>query len=136
MHQLVWLAGLGHLALGVGSLLIPRLLDWSAALAQVPVLIRQMFWTYAGYILGINLFFGLVSLLYPEALLSGAPLARALTLLITVYWLTRLIIQFVYFDRSEVPDQLMYRVGEVALNLLFVFFTAVYGWATWHNFSA
>jgi len=127
---LIILCGIGHLALGLGSLVIPRMLDWKGALAHVPVLIRQMFWTYAGYILCINLFFGIISILFADELLSGNGLAKALLLLITIYWLSRVIIQFTYFDRSSVPQKLIYKAGEFVLVTLFIVFTLIYGYAT------
>jgi len=106
------------------------MLDWKGALAHVPVLIRQMFWTYAGYILCINLFFGIISILFADELLSGNGLAKALLLLITIYWLSRVIIQFTYFDRSSVPQKLIYKAGEFVLVTLFIVFTLIYGYAT------
>jgi hypothetical protein len=129
--MLIVLSGVAHLALGVGSLLIPKLLNWKGALAAMPTLIRQMFWSYAGYILGINIFFGLVSIFLADELLSGSGLANALLALITLYWLVRLIIQFTYFDRTAIPRRGIYLAGEIGLNILFVWFAILYGTALW-----
>ena len=65
------LAGLGQLVLVVASIAIPRCLEWKKPLATLPQLLRQIFWTYAGYILGMHTFFGLLSLLAPHWLLDG-----------------------------------------------------------------
>ena len=54
----VVLAGVGQLILVVASAVIPRCLDWKGPLAVLPLLMRQLFWTYAAYILGMHLFFG------------------------------------------------------------------------------
>jgi hypothetical protein len=128
---LIILCGIGHIALGLGSLVIPQMLDWKSALSAVPTLIRQIFWTYAGYILSINIFFGIVSLLYPDELLSGSGLSKALLILITLYWLSRVVIQFVYFDKTGIPEKFIYKAGEIALVSLFVAFTLVYGYAAY-----
>lgn len=125
--------GVGHLGLALGSLLIPRMLNWSEALTKVPVLIRQIFWTYAGYILSINVFFGIISIFYADELLAGNGLSQALLILITVYWLSRVVIQFVYFDKTGVPDSEVYQLGEFALVALFVSFTLIYGYAVFHT---
>lgn len=130
---LVKLCGVAHIALVFGSLAVPMLLDWKSALGKTPSLIRQMFWTYAGYILSINLFFGIVSLFLTGELLSGSGLAVAVTLLIALYWLVRLVIQFVYFDKSDIPQQWIYTVGEWVLVGLFVLFSVVYGYAFYWN---
>ena len=55
IQQLIWFAGLTLVGLVVGSLAIPRVLNWRAELSKVQPLIKQMFWTYAAYILVINL---------------------------------------------------------------------------------
>jgi hypothetical protein len=128
---LIILCGIGHIALGLGSLVIPQMLDWKSALSAVPTLIRQIFWTYAGCILSINIFFGIVSLLYPDELLSGSGLSKALLILITLYWLSRVVIQFVYFDKTGIPEKFIYKAGEIALVSLFVAFTLVYGYAAY-----
>lgn len=131
----VLLAGIGQLALIVGSLAIPRVLGWRADTAKLRPLTRQVFWTYAAYIWAINLSFGLVSL-RPDWLLDGSPLATALTGFIAIYWIGRVAVQFFYFDRSDAPDGRMVRLAEVALVGLFVFLAAVYGVAALVNGGA
>lgn len=134
IKALIILCGIGHIVLGVASLLIPKLLNWKKALLSAPVLIRQMFWTYAGYILATNIFFGIISILFADELLLGSPLARALLIFIILYWLTRIIIQFAYFDRNDIPHKRIFILGETALNTLFIAFTVVYSWALIQSF--
>jgi hypothetical protein len=129
LKVIIVLCGFAHLTLGIGSLLIPKLLNWKEALGAMPTLIRQMFWTYAGYILGINIFFGIISIFFTDELLAGSGLANAILALITVYWLARLVIQFTYFDRTGIPRTGIYLLGEIGLNFLFIIFTVAYGWA-------
>ncbi|TXH29962.1 MAG: hypothetical protein E6Q96_02600 [Cyclobacteriaceae bacterium] len=127
LKALIVISGIGHICLAMGSLAIPKMLNWHAALKNVPTLIRQIFWTYAGYILSINIFFGVISILFVDELLSGSGLANALLILIALYWLSRITIQFVYFDKTGVPAGFWYRAGEIILVGLFVMFTLVYG---------
>lgn len=49
-----------------------------------------------------------------------------MTMFISLYWFTRIVIQFFYFDRHDVPKGLMYVMGEVALVSLFLIFTVIY----------
>ena len=72
-------AGIGQLAIVLGSLSIPHVLRWGDDVAKLRPLTRQVFWTYAGYIWGTNLCFGLISTLAPGWLLDGSPLAAAVT---------------------------------------------------------
>ena len=138
MNTADWIvvAGWGQLAVVIGSMGVPRALNWTGELQQVSVLIRQIFWTYAGYILCTNLAFALLSILCSSDLTDGSILASCVTGFITVYWFARIMIQFFYFDRASAPTGLKYTVGEWVLVALFVFFTAIYSVATWDNLSA
>jgi len=126
IQNLVFWCGLGHFGLCVGSLLIPKLLDWKGGLSGLDPLLRQMFWTYAGYILVTNFVFGLVSVFATTELLNGTFLAATITCFIAVYWLGRIVIQFFYFDKSGVPKGMIYSLGEIGLVALFVVFSVVY----------
>lgn len=124
---LIQLAGVGHISLALGSLLIPKAMNWGVALKNTPNLIRQMFWAYGGYTFGVNVFFGLVSVLYPSELILGSGLSMSLTLFICLYWFTRIIIQFFYFDRSGLPNGFWYKLSEWVLILAFATFSSFYG---------
>jgi hypothetical protein len=129
LPTLIVLAGLGQLALALGSLAIPRILGWREDTAKLKPLTRQVFWTYAGYIWATNVSFGVLSVAAPRALLAGG-LAAAVAGFITAYWLARVVIQFTYFDRSSAPPGAMVKLGEIALVALFVGLVLVYGCAT------
>src|SRR5476651_358497 len=103
IQKLVWIAGLAQVVLAAGSLAIPKILKWHAELAKVQPLIKQMFWTYAAYILVINLCFGLVSVFDYRELTNGSSLSKMITGFIAVYWISRVLIQFFYFDRTNFP---------------------------------
>jgi hypothetical protein len=127
------LAGWLQILLSVASLAIPRLLNWKKELMPVTPIIRQMFWTYAGYILVINFSFGLVSVFGAAELIAGTFLAKCISVFIFLYWLARIFIQFFYFDTRSAPQGWIYKDGEVGLNCLFVFLTLVYGWIAYLN---
>lgn len=129
LRTLIFLAGVGQIVLALASLAIPRVLRFEEETAKLRPLLRQMFWTYAGYILCTNLSFGLLSALAPAWLLDGSPLAAAVTGFIAVYWGARVVIQFAYFDRSDAPPGAHVRLAEAALVLLFVSLTSIYGLA-------
>lgn len=135
LNKLIFICGVLHLALGIGSSIIPKVLDWKTELTKVQPLIRQMFWTYAAYILVINICFGLVSIFGTEELLNHSFLASCLTLFISLYWLTRIGIQFFYFDKTHAPKRLIFTLGEIALVGLFFLFTILYFLAFLYNNS-
>ncbi|HEV8058650.1 MAG TPA: hypothetical protein VGP68_02180 [Gemmataceae bacterium] len=125
LPTLVFVAGVGQLALAAASLAIPRVMKWNQETAKLRPLTRQVFWTYALYIWAINLSFGFVSL-RPDWLVDRSPLAGCVTGFIAAYWVGRLLIQFCYFDRSDAPAGLHVRLAEVALVCLFCYLSLVY----------
>jgi hypothetical protein len=126
MEFAIFWCGIGHIVLCLGSLYIPKALNWQAHLAMLQPLLKQMFWTYAAYILVINLSFGIISVFGSDELLNRSFLAKGITLLIGIYWLTRIAIQFFYFDRSQAPKGLIFLLAEAALVGLFIVFTVTY----------
>lgn len=119
------LAGLTQLGIAGSSLLIPRLLGWKEETARLKPLTRQVFWTYAVYIFGTNVAFGVLSLLAPRALTDGSGLARAVCGFMALYWIGRVIVQVVVFDRS-VTVRPLFRVAEGAYFTGFVYLGVVY----------
>lgn len=135
-HIKLWLqvGGLAQLLLVAGSLAIPKILKWGSELIKVQLLIKQMFWTYTAYILVINLCFGLLSVFAADALTDGSQLAMLVTGFIAVYWISRVLVQFFYFDRAGFPKGKWHTAGEVGLVALFVFLSLVYSAACYYNY--
>lgn len=126
MSALLVAAGFAQLALALASLAIPRVLGWRRETATLTPLTRAVFWTYAGYIWGINVCLGLVSTLAPAALLDGSTLARAVCAFIALYWGARVAIQLLWFHRLA-PTGGRFAVAEAAMLLLFGSLTVLYG---------
>jgi len=135
LRWLIVLSGIAQIVLILGSLAIPSVLKWKEELSGLKNLYRQMFWVYSGYIWGTNLSFGLVSAFAPHWLLDGSGLGIAVCGFIAVYWAARVLIQFLYFDTSELPSSAFHTFAEWALIALFIGLTAVYGGAVFFLLS-
>lgn len=133
--SLIFLSGIGQIGLALSSPLIPLLLNWKKEMCKVQLLLQQVFWTYSIYILCINLFFGCISSFITKSLIDGSILSTFLTGFIFLYWLGRLLIQFFYYDRREMPKGLIYSAGEIVLIIAFIFFSSSYGLALFINYS-
>ena len=94
---------------------------------------RQIFWIYAGYILGTNVAIGLLTMVFAVELVRGTALVAALTGFMFVYWGVRLGLQLFVIDKTAAPEGLLFRVGDRLLGGLFLFFTVTYGWAFARN---
>src|SRR5439155_1724679 len=73
--------------------------------------------------------FGLVSLLCPTSLASGAPLARAVCAFIALFWGLRLMIQFFLFDARPYLTNLGLKLGYHGLTVVFTYFALTYALA-------
>jgi len=123
---LLVLAGIGQIALAISSLAIPGLLGWRQEIATLRPLTRAVFWTYAGYIFGIHLWFGIMSIVAAGPLAAGGLLPTFVTGFIALYWAVRVVGQFAWYDRAVAADRLLFRLAEVAYVALFVALTLIY----------
>ncbi len=126
--DLIRAAGLAQLSVLVASSLVPLRLNWKQDLAVLPVLHRQMYWTYGGYVVLGIVALGGISLLCADELAGGSRLAKAVCLYGFLFWGVRLLLQAV-FDVKVHLTAWWLTAGYHLLTVLFVFFTGVYGYA-------
>lgn len=128
-EQLIFLGGLLHFGILSASALVPQVLDWRASLGKLDRLSRQLVWVHGAFIVIVILGFGLISILLPDELNSGTPLARAVCLFIAFFWSVRLVVQFFVFDTSAHLKNAFLKAGYHGLTLVFVYHALVYGYA-------
>lgn len=122
--------GVAHFGVVFASLFVPRELGWRDDLARVKPINRQIFTTYAGYILTINALFGLLATFGAPWLIERTPLAACVCGFITAYWGVRVVLQFTYYDRKSAPHELKHKLAEAFFIILFSAFTLTFGYAT------
>ena len=127
LRALVIAAGIATFLVAAAGCGVPRVLRWREDLARLRPLNRQIFWTYSGYILCTNLCMAVLATFAPGLLLSGTPLAAAVSGYICVYWGARLVIQFVYYDRSDAPNGAVFEFAHYAFAAIFLYLTVVFG---------
>ena len=121
------LAGLGFVVLCIASFWIPKALGWKEKLEKLTPLMRELWWTYAGYVLMSHVFFAVLTLGFRDWLLSATPAAAAMSGFILLWWLIRVWLQFFGFDLSEVMESRANRFAKHLLTLLFVYLVVVFG---------
>ncbi|MEM1009698.1 MAG: hypothetical protein AAGJ35_11915 [Myxococcota bacterium] len=131
----LWFAGFGFTTLVIASFWIPKILGWKEKLAGLTPLMRELFWTYAVYILASHLFFAILSLCFDEWFLSGTPAAGAMSTCICLWWTVRVYLQFFGFDLAEVEDNRANRLAKHLLTLLFLYLMIFFGILSWWNFG-
>lgn len=105
-----------------------KVFDWYNDIKKLKPLNQEIAKTYGRYIQGLNFSFGLISFLLADELKNGSPLAVAITGLIAAYWTGKLITQFAYYPMYEIPNKLIFKIGEVLMNTLFITFAVVFIW--------
>jgi hypothetical protein len=128
LSDVIRVAGAGQLSILIASALVPFRLNWKRDLASLPVLHRQMYWTYGGYVVMGILALGVMSLTCADELAAGSRLGRAVCIYGALFWGIRLLLQAV-FDVKQHLTAWWLRAGYHALTVLFLFFAAVYGYA-------
>lgn len=127
LPTLVFLAGAAHLGILIASALTPIRLSWRQDLAVLSRLHRQMYWVYGGYVVLAIVAFAGISMLNAEEIASGSGLARGFSLYVAVFWGARVCLQLV-FDVKEHLTAWWLKAGYHLLTVLFLGFTALYGW--------
>jgi len=122
----IQVAGVSQLLLCVVSFAIPKKLEWSKRTESLVPLIRQMFFTYAIYILASHFFFGLVCTLFAEELMSGGAIELSLLTFMALWWTGRIVCQFFFFDRTGIPHKPFNKIAEGILVLMFFCLVGVY----------
>ena len=128
LADLILAGGVVHLGILVASALVPVRLNWQRDLLTLTRLHRQLFWVYGGYVVLSIVALGVISLANSEELAAGGRLARCFCGYVAVFWGVRLLLQLV-LDAGEHLSAWWLRAGYHLLSILFLFLTAVFGYA-------
>jgi hypothetical protein len=131
LTQAIFLAGIGQLCVLVASALVPLRLDWKSTLNPLPVLVRQLFWIYGGYVVLSIVSLGLICVANAPELASGSGLARSVCVFGMLFWGIRLSLQ-PFLSAKEFLTTRWLRGGYHLLSILFTCFTIVFAWGTFH----
>ena len=129
MKTLILIGGLLHFGILIASALTPGVLEWRRHLATLPLLLRQLFWVYGGFIVLIIISFGTISLTNAAALASGEQLGRSVCGIIAMFWFARLLVQWLVFDATPFLTTRLLKAGYQLLTLGFISLTVIYGCA-------
>ncbi len=109
--------------------------DWYNDIKKLKPLNQEIAKTYGRYIQGLNLAFGLISIVFHDDLKNQTHLAAALTGLIAAYWTGKVITQFAYYPMYQIPQKTIFKIGEIGMNFLFISFALIFLLLFVHNMS-
>ena len=134
-----WLIIAGGIGQVFTALIYPyirhRVFDWYNDIKKLKPLNQEIAKTYGRYIQGLNFSFGFISLVFTTELKNQTGLATGLTGLIAAYWTGKLITQFAYYPMYQVPNKLVFKIGETGMNALFILFAVVFTWLFIYNLT-
>ncbi|HVJ84789.1 MAG TPA: hypothetical protein VM452_04045 [Caulifigura sp.] len=128
LSRAIALVGAGQLCVLVASAIVPVRLDWQKRLAELPRLVRQMYWIYGGYVVLSIIALGTICLLHSHELASGTGLARAFCGYACLFWLVRLSLQ-PFLDAKPFLTTWWLTAGYHLLTVMFATFAITLGWA-------
>lgn len=130
-RALVVTLGLAQLGMAGLGMAIPSLLGWKQGLHPLSPMLRRLFWVYAAYVFGTNLFFGLALVTHPSILLAHGAASFAVALYLTLFWGCRLGLELAGFDRDVLPDAKWTGCARAALMVVLAGMTALYALFAW-----
>ena len=134
-----WLIILGGIGQIFTAIIYPYIrhvvFDWYNDIKKLKPLNQEIAKTYGHYIQGLNFSFGLISILLATDLKNQTGLAVAITGLIAAYWTGKVVTQFSYYPMYQIPKKLIFKTGEVLMNVLFITFSVIFSWLFIFNFS-
>ncbi len=133
-QTLTWLlqvAAVLHLGLIWAGASMPRAVKLTSHLGTLPPFLRSLFFVYIAFIGLMLVGFGSLTFIFAHAMAAGEPVARGLCVLLTAFWLLRLIAAAFVFDVRPYLTNWFYRSGYRAINVVFIYLLAVYAFAAW-----
>jgi hypothetical protein len=131
----LWLAGAGHFCVLFASFQVPRRLGWKEDLAKLTPFNRKLMWVHGGFAVLTIIAFGILTLALHDELLRGDRAALGLAAFIGLYWATRIIVDFTYYDHKDWPRGRGFVAGHILLTMLFTFLSSTYlglfVWRVW-----
>ena len=131
LTTLLQIAAILHIGLLCAGASMPKAVNLRGHIAALPPFLRQLFLVYFSFIALMLVGFGSLTFLFAHAMATGEPTARALCILMTVFWSMRLIAAGFIFDVRPYLTNWFYRLGYQATNLVFLYLVAIYGLAAW-----
>jgi hypothetical protein len=123
------IAGVLLLALIALNFYVLRRFDWRRELASLSLLNRQIFQVHAAFLCIVLAMFAALTLLYTRPLLAPTPLARAVLAGMAIFWLLRLLTQWLVYDWSLWRGRRLETAVHVVFTGLWGYLTATFAYA-------
>lgn len=132
---LLRVAGVSLVVLSLFHAVLWRKLDWGREMDRLSPLNARVFAVHTFFIAFVLAALGLLSAIQPELLLVPSELARLMLYAVVAFWVARLAMQPLVFDRVMVKGWTRSPVLRMGASILWVAYVAVYGAALWRQLA-
>ncbi len=115
------------LTLGLAHSMFARYFKWREELARLSLLTRQIFLVHCFFIALLLVMIGVCSLFYTDALLASGTLSRVLLTGLVVFWLSRLVFQFLVYDPAIWRGRPFYTIMHIVFSIFWIYAVLTYG---------
>lgn len=129
LESLLVIAAAGQLIVALLNLRLEKILQWSAPLASLPSLMREVFVVHKWFISIAVVIFALFTLRFADALGSGHDaMARWMSASIGAFWAIRTVLQWSYYGSEHWRGKGRETAVHWILTLVYGGWAALYGW--------
>lgn len=125
MEQLLILTGFVLIVLGLFHVFFPKYFKWKEEFSKVSTINRQMMYVHSFFIAFVVLLMGLLCVTSAADLLT-TPLGKRICLGISIFWMTRLFIQFFGYSTSLWKGKTFETSIHILFSILWVGLSAVF----------
>lgn len=119
----LWISAAVQMMIFLANFYLPFKLQYGKNISPLDPFFRQIFVTHAAYIASVVLSFSIITFAFSSDLVSGHGLGRFIASAIGIFWLCRIPIQLLYFDKEV---RRAHRAGDIAMTFAVTFLAATY----------
>ena len=136
LDVLLRIAGLSLIVLSFAHAVLWRTLHWGKEIERLSPLNARVFAVHAFFIAFVLCALGVLSVLKPQLLVTPSELGRILLIGVVLFWIARLVMQPLVFDRAMRDGPIGSPWLRIGANLVWLFYVAIYGAALLGQFGA
>lgn len=125
METLLRLTGFVLIALGLFHVFFPKYFKWKEEFSKVSTINRQMMYVHSFFIAFVVVLIGLLCVTSATDLLT-TPLGKRISLGISIFWITRLFIQFFGYSTSLWKGKTFETCIHILFSILWIGLCAVF----------
>lgn len=125
MELLLKLTGFVLIALGLFHVFFPKYFKWKEEFSRVSMINRQMMYVHSFFIAFVVVLIGLLCVTSATDLLT-TPLGKRISLGISIFWITRLFIQFFGYSTSLWKGKVFETSIHILFSILWIGLSAVF----------